>query len=56
MISTLSHVFKRYSLLVVVCIFIGKKEEKRDMQLLQADFEKRKGHLLSLFAFILHIN
>jgi len=57
--------FKRYSLLVLVLIFIGKVE-KRDMelnmQLLQVDFGKRKGHPLSLspplslLAFILHIN
>jgi hypothetical protein len=46
-------------LLVLVQVFVGKKEEKRsiqlDMQLLLVDFGKRKGHLLSLLAFILHI-
>jgi len=55
----LSHVSKRYSLLVLVQVFVGKKEEKRsiqlDMQLLLVDFGKRKGHLLSLLTFILHI-
>jgi hypothetical protein len=33
----------------------GGREEKLNMQLLQVDFGKRKGHLLSLFAFILPI-
>ena len=42
--------------LLTQCIPANPKEEKRDMQLLQADFGKRKGHLLSLLAFILHIN
>jgi hypothetical protein len=42
--------------LLTQCIPANPKEEKRDMQLLQADFRKRKGHLLSLLAFILHIN
>jgi hypothetical protein len=43
----------------LVQVFVGKEEEKGsmqlDMQLLLADFEKRKGHLLSLLIFILHI-
>jgi hypothetical protein len=40
-------------------VSIENEEKKRsmqlDIQLLLADFGKRKGHLLSLLAFILHI-
>jgi hypothetical protein len=37
---------------------VKKRDMQLDMQLLQANFGKRKGHLLSLslLAFILHIN